>query len=275
MFVLAGNGIVNTGDNILTAEGVTLRYEGMDRPALSSVSLAAQPGVTLGIVGESGSGKSSLARCFLGLEKIQSGRVCYRGTNISDFDHVRRKAFRGKVQMVFQDPYNSLNPRMTVGQMLNEVLLVHRLVPPKDSASRINELLEMTGLNGSMASRYPHELSGGQRQRVGIARALSMKPEVIIADEPVSALDVSVQAHILNLLVQLVKECRITLILIAHDLAVVRHVCHRIAVMKKGTIVEEGQVSDVIERPQHAYTQSLLAAVPDIESIIQLTPNVP
>jgi len=274
MFVLAGIGILNSRDDILTAERVILQYGGMDRPALSEVSLAAQQGVTLGIVGESGSGKSSLARSLIGLEKIQSGRICYRGKNILGINHAQRKEFRRKVQMVFQDPYNSLNPRMTVGQMLKEVLRVHRLVPPEDTASRISELLEMTGLNATMASRYPHELSGGQRQRVGIARALSMEPEVIIADEPVSALDVSVQAHILNLLVKLVSDCGITLILIAHDLAVVRHVCHRIAVMKKGIIVEEGLAADVIDRPQHPYTQSLLAAVPNLDSIINFTPNI-
>jgi len=272
MFVLAGDGTLTCGPDILAAEKVTLRYNGMDRPALQEISLCAHCGVTLGIVGESGSGKSSLARCFLNLEKIESGRIYYRGSNLSSFDQAQRNEFRRKVQMVFQDPYNSLNPRMTVGQTLKEVLRVHRLVAENDISSRITELLEMTGLNGSLAVRYPHELSGGQRQRVGIARALSMNPEVIIADEPVSALDVSVQAHILNLLVKLVNDCGITLILIAHDLAVVRHVCHRIAVMKKGTIVEEGLVSDVIERPQHPYTQSLLAAVPDIDALINYTP---
>lgn len=259
---------MNTDRRILSAEEVTLRYQGLAKPALAGVSLALTSGKTLGIVGESGSGKSSFARCLLGLEKIQTGRILYHGLDIRDQDAAGQRKFRRSVQMVFQDPYNSLNPRMKVGQILGEVLHVHKLAPRESIAVRISELLTMTGLDQGIAARYPHELSGGQRQRVGIARALAMKPEVIIADEPVSALDVSVQAQIINLLIKLVREDGITLVMIAHDLAVVRHVCHRIAVMKQGVIVEEGTAREVIEEPRHAYTRSLLAAVPDLDALI-------
>lgn len=248
---------------VLAAENVVLRYRGMERPAVDGVSLEVRPGVTLGIVGESGSGKSSLARCLIGLERVDDGRILYRGQDISSLGRDGRARLRRNVQMVFQDPFNSLNPRMTVGDVLTEALRVHRLaVSRKEAGVLALALLEQVGLSEPVMGRYPHELSGGQRQRVGIARALSLKPEIIIADEPVSALDVSVQAHILNLLKALSRNSGATLVLIAHDLAVVRYLCDRVLVMNDGVVVEEGEVAQVIDAPRHPYTRDLVAAVP-------------
>ncbi|HMO50649.1 MAG TPA: ABC transporter ATP-binding protein [Kiritimatiellia bacterium] len=256
------------GDDLLRADRLVLRYPGMQAPALNQVSVGISSGVTLGIVGESGSGKSSLARCLLGLESPAEGCVYFRGRPLSDMTGPERRVFRGKVQMVFQDPFNSLNPRMTVGETLGEVLRVHGLAASRREAEAGGrELLDRVGLAAGVAGRYPHEVSGGQRQRVGIARALALKPDIMIADEPVSALDVSVQAHILNLLKDLVEATGVTLVLIAHDLAVVRYVCRRVAVMCRGEIVEEGEGGSVIDTPRHPYTRDLLAAVPEIDII--------
>lgn len=246
-----------THETILAAREVKLQYKGLGRPALDGVSISVRPGGTVGIVGESGSGKSSLARCLLGLEKLSGGSVLYRGRDLAGFHARDMKVFRRSVQLVFQDPFNSLNPRQTIGAILNEVLAVHR-VTDRSAAS----LLKQVGLDAGLADRYPHELSGGQRQRVGIARALSVGPEVLLADEPVSALDVSVQAHILKLLKRLVDETGVALILIAHDLAVVRNVCDEVAVMHEGHIVEQGTTEQVLGEPVHAYTRKLLQAVP-------------
>ncbi len=248
---------MNESSPLLSAEAVSLHYKGLVRPALDEVSVHIRAGRTLGVVGESGSGKSSLARVLMGLETLSGGRVLYRGRDIDGFDRSERMDFRRKVQMVFQDPFNSLNPRKTIGATLAEVLKVHRIA---DSSPE--SLLEKVGLDAAMAHRYPHELSGGQRQRVGIARAMSLQPEVIIADEPVSALDVSVQAHILNLLKKLVEETGVTLVLIAHDLAVVRQVCDDVIVMNEGHIVEQGESARVLQRPEANYTRQLIAAVP-------------
>jgi peptide/nickel transport system ATP-binding protein len=268
MLVLDGSIFaMNTG--ILSADRITLMYPGMVEPALQSVSLQIEAGISIGIVGESGSGKSSLARCLLGLEEVQSGRIEYKGRDVQDFTAIERREFRRNVQMVFQDPYNSLNPRMTIGQILSEVLKVNRLADSSQISERVNELLNQVGLHSGVTGRYPHELSGGQRQRVGIARALSQKPAIIIADEPVSALDVSVQAQILNLLKELIASSGITLVLIAHDLAIVRYICPRIAVMRKGIIVEEGNTQDVITSPNDSYTRSLISAVPDIDRLME------
>lgn len=260
---------MNTAESVLRVEHAVLSYSPHQRPALRGISLDVERGVSLGIVGESGSGKSSLARSLLGLETLESGRILYKGRDIRTFSREEHMAFRRSVQMVFQDPYNSLNPRMTVGQLLTELLTVHRLERRDRMAGRVTELLALVGLDDGIAGRYAHELSGGQRQRVGIARALAMNPEVVIADEPVSALDVSVQAQILNLLVGLVGKTGITLIMIAHDLAVVRYVCRRIVVMKEGGIVEQGESAAVIENPAMAYTKALLGAVPDIDAVIR------
>jgi len=253
---------------LLAAENVTLMYPGLDRPALKDVHIEVRTGVPLGIVGESGSGKSSLIRCLLGLEHLTSGRVCYRGRDLarlhpSDLRHVRTR-----VQMVFQDPFNSLNPRMTIGQTLGEVLLVHGRADKTNVRQHVAAGLDQVGLSGALADRYPHEVSGGQRQRVGIARAVSLQPEVLLADEPVSALDVSVQAQILELLGQLGRELGITLVLIAHDLAVVRYSCREIVVMEQGVIVEQGAADRVVDSPNHPYTKSLLSAVPDIDRLM-------
>ncbi|HMP89076.1 MAG TPA: ABC transporter ATP-binding protein [Kiritimatiellia bacterium] len=253
-------------DNLLCAENIVLNYPGLSRPAIDGVSMAVTPGRTLGIVGESGSGKSSLARCLLGLESLSSGRVLFEGNDIRHFNAAAMLQYRKKVQMVFQDPYNSLNPRMTVGEILGEMLRYHRMADTGNVKPEVEALLISVGLSGNLFDRYPHELSGGQRQRVGIARALSLKPLVVIADEPVSALDVSIQAQLLNLLKKMVTETGITLIMIAHDLAVVRYVCVDVMVMKDGVVVESGTVENVIDQPRHAYTKSLLAAVPDIEN---------
>ena len=251
---------------LLEADQVVLRYVGMERPALSQVTVKISRNKTLGIVGESGSGKSSLARCLIGLETIEAGRILFDGQDMATFTRSDWRLFRRRVQMVFQDPYTSLNPRMTVGQCLHEILRVHRLIAPLDASRRVRELLDSVGLPEAMSERYPHELSGGQRQRVGIARALASNPDIIIADEPVSALDVSVQAQILNLLRKLVVDTGITLVMIAHDLAVVRYVCDDIIVMKNGEVVESGRATAVIDDPRHIYTKTLLAAVPDIAS---------
>jgi ABC-type oligopeptide transport system ATPase subunit len=255
--------------NILAAENISLVYHGATTPALHSVSVTIQPGATLGIVGESGSGKSSLARCLLGVEKINSGHILFQDRNIHSFQASDWREFRRQVQMVFQDPYNSLNPRMTIGQALSEVLAVNHIVPNELVNSTMKEMLDRVGLHAAVAGRYPHELSGGQRQRVGIARALALKPSVIIADEPVSALDVSVQAQILNLLKDLIEKAGITLVLIAHDLAVVRYVCPRIIVMKQGRVVEEGVTEEVLDSPRDPYTRNLISAVPDIDRLLE------
>ncbi len=253
---------------LLSAESITLRYPGSVRPALDNVSIGIRQGVSLGIVGESGSGKSSLIRCLLGLERIESGRIKYRGADVREMDTAGIRSLRTRIQMVFQDPYNSLNPRMTIGQTLAEVLLVHRRAAKNNIRNRVAELLQMVGLDPSLGNRYPHELSGGQRQRVGIARAVSLEPEILLADEPVSALDVSVQAQVLDLLDRLGREKGITLVLIAHDLAVVGHVCREIVVLEQGKLVESGLARAVLEQPQHPYTRALLAAVPDIAPLM-------
>ena len=253
---------------LLRAEKVTLRYPGLDRPALNDVSMTVQAGVPLGIVGESGSGKSSLIRCLLGLERLTTGRVLYRGQDLTAASPAERRHFRTRVQMVFQDPFNSLNPRMTIGQTLGEVLRVHGRADASTVRSRVAASLDQVGLSAGLAERFPHEVSGGQRQRVGIARAVSLQPEVLLADEPVSALDVSVQAQILELLGSLGRDLGITLVLIAHDLAVVRYACREIVVMEQGVVVEQGASARVVDAPEHAYTRALLSAVPDIDILM-------
>jgi ABC-type glutathione transport system ATPase component len=249
---------------LLSACEVELFYPGMSRPALHRVSLTVSRGDTLGIVGESGSGKSSLARCFLGMEKLHGGKVLFRGEDVRTMTSERHRGYRRGVQLVFQDPFNSLNPRYTVGETLGEIFSVHRIAGRDEIPAKTGDLLDRVGLHPKVSARYPHELSGGQRQRVGIARALALQPEVLIADEPVSALDVSVQAQILNLLKDLAADLQTTLILIAHDLAVVRYVCRRMAVMREGVIVEEGVSEVVLEAPRHPYTKKLISAVPTL-----------
>jgi oligopeptide/dipeptide ABC transporter ATP-binding protein len=228
--------------------------------ALAGVNLTVVAGETLGIVGESGCGKSTLARVMVRLLRPDSGRVLFHGQDLSGVDHT--SDVRTRLQMVFQDPYSSLNPRMTVGRAIEEPLRAHRTLPGEEVSRERDRLMERVGLSPRLAGRLPRELSGGQRQRISIARALSIRPQVLIADEAVSSLDVSVRAQILNLLSDLRSELGLTLIFISHDLSVVDHLCDRVAVMYLGRIVEVGPVGDVLGRGAHPYTRALVAAVP-------------
>jgi oligopeptide transport system ATP-binding protein len=230
--------------------------------AVDGVSLSVERGEVLGIVGESGCGKSTLARTILQLVPPTEGAIVLEGRNLTAASAAEMTAARRRLQMVFQDPYASLNPRMTVYSTLAEPMLVHRVCAPDAVPGQVADLMRRVGLAPRYLKKYPHEFSGGQRQRIAVARALALRPKVIVADEPVSALDVSVQAQILNLFSQLVREMDLTLIFIAHDLSVVKHISDRVAVMYLGKIVELGRAVDVIERPRHPYTQALVSAIP-------------
>ncbi len=231
--------------------------------AIDGISFTIRKGETLGLVGESGCGKTTTGRCILQLEHATDGEILYDGTNLIGLDRKSMMALRRKIQVIFQDPYSSLNPRMKIGDIIGEPMKVHGVEPDKTARkARVNELLALCGLDPRFADRYPHEMSGGQRQRVGIARALSVKPEFIICDEAISALDVSIQAQIINLLEDLRDEFDLTYLFIAHDLSVVRHLCHRVAVMYLGKIVELADCDELYGNPMHPYTQALLAAVP-------------
>jgi len=230
--------------------------------AVDGVTLSLRRGEVLGLVGESGCGKSTLARTILQLVPTTGGTVVLEGRNLTTATAADLLRARRDLQMVFQDPYASLNPRLTVGAALAEPLLVHRVCSRAEVPARVAELIALVGLAPAARHKYPHEFSGGQRQRIAIARALALRPKVIIADEPVSALDVSIQAQILNLLASLVRSMNLSLIFIAHDLSVVKHLSDRIAVMYLGKIVELGPAADVIERPLHPYTRALVSAIP-------------
>ncbi len=230
--------------------------------AVDGISFDILEGETLGMVGESGCGKSTTGKVIMRLEEPGTGSARFENAEIFDIHKRDMKAFRRKVQMVFQDPFASLDPRMTVGEIIGEPLIVHGLANGKNHAPRIQELLRMVGLDSSHTDRYPHEFSGGQRQRIGIARALAVEPRLIICDEPVSALDVSIQAQIINLLRDLQRKCGLTYFFIAHDLSVVKHISDRICVMYLGKIVELADKRELFARPMHPYTQALLSAIP-------------
>jgi ABC-type glutathione transport system ATPase component len=252
---------------LLRVENLSKRYvdsSGHGVLAVDDVSFDLAPGEALGVVGESGCGKTTLGRLLIRLLEPTAGRILIEGRDVSTLRGGALKAARRDLQMVFQDPFSSLNPRHQVRHILAEPLIVHGLRDRAARSARVDELLAMVGLPAASVERYPHEFSGGQRQRIAIARALALKPKLIIADEPVSALDVSIQSQIINLIADLRAQLGLSLIFIGHDLSVVRHVSDRVAVMKAGAIVEVGPAEAVFTRPRHAYTQTLLAAIPRI-----------
>ena len=243
----------------------TSRTDFLGRPtaylkAVDDVSFSMEKGETLGLVGESGCGKSTTGRTLIQLYKPTAGEILFKGQVIDS--QATEKQLRRNMQMIFQDPYASLNPRMTVGDIIGEPLDIHKLVDTGERSSRIVSLLQMVGLNSEHANRFPHEFSGGQRQRIGIARALAMEPSFIICDEPISALDVSIQAQVVNLLKSLQEKLGLTYLFIAHDLAMVRHISNRVAVMYLGKIVELAETRELYSKPQHPYTKALLSAIP-------------
>jgi oligopeptide transport system ATP-binding protein len=243
-------------------EGLLIERKVGEVRAVDGVSFDIRSGETLGLVGESGSGKSTTGYCILQLLKPTSGSVKFEGTELTDLGREDMRRMRREMQIVFQDPYSSLDPRMTVGDIVGEPLIVHGIGTRAERSSRIRNLLDVVGFNPSFTNRYPHEFSGGQRQRIGIARALALSPKLIVCDEPVSALDVSIQAQILNLLKDLQRDFGLTYLFIAHDLAVVRSMSDRIAVMNRGQIVELGAAEEVYSNPKDDYTKALLSAVP-------------
>jgi oligopeptide transport system ATP-binding protein len=231
--------------------------------AVDDVSFTIEEGETFGLVGESGSGKTTTGRCILRLIEPTSGEVRFKSEDVLAFSKSRLRQARRDMQIVFQDPYSSLNPRMRVGDIVEEPLIIHRIGSKAERRARVAELFDLVGLDPSQLARYPHQFSGGQRQRIGLARALALNPSLVIADEPVSALDVSVQAQVINLLMDLQERLKLTYLFIAHDLRLVRHICNRVAVMYLGKIVEMGATDALFAAPAHPYTRALLSAIPN------------
>ena len=274
------NGGAATGETLLEVKnlkmyfpvtsGIIFQKKVADVKAVDNVSFTIAKGETLGLVGESGCGKTTTGRAILQLYKPTEGDVIFDGTRLNDLDNSSMRAMRRQMQIIFQDPYGSLNPRMTCGDIVGEPLIVHKLTSGKgEYRDRVDELLQTVGLNPYMADRYPHEFSGGQRQRIGIARALAVNPSFIVCDEPVSALDVSIQAQVINLLEDLQEQFGLTYLFIAHDLSVVRHISDRVAVMYLGHIVEVADRNELYENPLHPYTRALLSAVPIPDPIVE------
>lgn len=263
--------LLNSGKTILVANHLVKTYSQRSGKfgfgstlvkALDDVSISLREGSTLAVVGESGSGKSTLARCLLQLQPLDSGEVLFAGQDLAKLAGADLRSVRKNLQMVFQDPFASLNPRMRVGEIVGEGLLIHGLGSSAEQQKNVIAMLKRVGLTEADMQKYPHEFSGGQRQRIGIARALVLKPKVVVCDEPVSALDVSIQAQILLLLKELQAEMALSYVFISHDLRVVRHIADDIVVMNQGKVVEQGSVVDIYEQPQHEYTRNLLAAIP-------------
>jgi oligopeptide/dipeptide ABC transporter ATP-binding protein len=250
---------------LVELDGVTKDFRARDGRmlrAVDGVSLVVRPGETLGIVGESGSGKSTLGRLILGLHEPTSGMVRFEGQDLSSVSAGNLRQLRRDMQPIFQDPYASLDPRFTVGDSIAEPLVIHRIGNRASRARKVAELLEIVGLEADAVARYPHEFSGGQRQRIGIARAIALEPKLIVADEPVSALDVSIQSQILNLLIELKDRLKLSYVFISHDLAVVEHISDRVAVMYLGRVVETAETAALYRRAAHPYTEALISAIP-------------
>ncbi len=242
--------------------------------AVDDVSFSIEKGETFGLVGESGSGKTTTGRCILRLVEPTSGEVRFSGEDVLAFSPQRMRAARREMQIVFQDPYASLNPRMRVGAIVEEPLVIHKVGTDAERRMRVADLFSLVGLDPGWVTRYPHEFSGGQRQRIGLARALALNPSLVIADEPVSALDVSVQAQVVNLLIELQERLKLTYLFIAHDLRLVEHICDRVAVMYRGRIVELATARDLFASPTHPYTQALLSAIPVVDPAAR-RPRIP